>query len=102
MIKHIVLIKLREDLVPFEHLNAVNQIKEALEALPQKIDVIKYYEVGVNVNPNPKASEIAIISEFENFADLNIYREHPEHKKVLEIIDKYKKESSFNDFLVNK
>ena len=99
MVRHIVMIKLKEIPAAFERQNAINQIKAGLEALPNKIDVIKAYEVGVNINPNPLAYEIVLISEFENFNDLNIYREHPEHIKVLELIGKYKDNSVFNDYI---
>jgi hypothetical protein len=93
------MIKLKEIPAAFERQNAINQIKAGLEALPSKIKEIKNYEVGVNINPNPAAYEIVLISEFENFNDLNIYREHPEHIKVLELIGKYKDNSVFNDYI---
>lgn len=93
------MIKLKEIPAAFERQNAINQIKAGLEALPSKISEIKGYEIGVNINPNPLAYEIVLISEFENFNDLNIYRGHPEHIKVLEIINKYKENSVFNDYI---
>jgi len=93
------MIKLKEIPAAFERQNAINQIKAGLDALPNKIKEIKSYEVGVNINPNPVAYEIVLISEFDNFNDLNIYREHPEHIKVLELIGKYKDNSVFNDYL---
>ena len=99
MVRHIVMIKLKEIPAAFERQNAINQIKAGLDALPSKIKEIKSYEVGVNINPNPLAYEIVLISEFENFNDLNIYREHPEHVKVLELIGKYKDNSVFNDYI---
>ncbi len=99
MVRHIVMIKLKEIPAAFERQNAINQIKAGLEALPNKIKEIKNYEVGININPNPAAYEIVLISEFESFNDLNIYREHPEHIKVLDLINKYKDNSVFNDYL---
>ena len=99
MVRHVVMIKLKEIPAAFERQNAINQIKADLDTLPSKIKEIKSYEVGVNINPNPLAYEIVLISEFENFNDLNIYREHPEHVKVLELIGKYKDNSVFNDYI---
>jgi hypothetical protein len=93
------MIKLKEIPAAFERQNAINQIKADLDTLPSKIKEIKSYEVGVNINPNPLAYEIVLISEFDNFNDLNIYREHPEHVKVLELIGKYKDNSVFNDYI---
>jgi len=94
------MIKLKEIPAAFERQNAIDQIKTGLEALPNKIKEIKNYEVGININPNPAAYEIVLISEFKDFNDLNIYREHHEHVKVLEIIGKYKDKSVFNDYII--
>jgi len=99
MVRHIVMIKLKDIPAAFERQNAINQIKASLEALPDKISEIKNYEVGLNINPNPLAYEIVLISEFDNFNDLNSYKEHPEHIKVLELIAKYKENSVFNDYI---
>ena len=99
MVRHTVMIKLKEIAAAFERQNAINQIKAGLDALPSKIAEIKSYEVGVNINPNPVAYEIVLTSEFENFNELNAYKEHPEHVKVLDLINKYKDNSVFNDYL---
>ena len=51
MVKHIVLFKLKEELPATEKQAVMNQFKEAIEALPAKISVIRKIEVGLNVNP---------------------------------------------------
>ena len=59
MVKHIVLFKLKEELPATEKQAVMNQFKEAIEALPAKISVIRKIEVGLNVNP-AEAWDIAL------------------------------------------
>ena len=51
MVKHIVLFKLKDEVSAEEKLVVMNKFKEAIEALPAKIPVIRKVEVGLNMNP---------------------------------------------------
>ena len=51
MVKHIVLFKLRDEAPAEEKLAAMDNFKKAIEALPEKIAVIRKIEVGLNMNP---------------------------------------------------
>lgn len=101
MIKHVVMIKLKDYPAAMERKMKMDNIKAELEALPNKISEIKSYEVGLNVAVSPTAYDIVLISEFENMKDLMIYREHPEHKRVVEIIAEAKESSIVTDYVVN-
>ena len=78
MVKHIVLFKLKEELPATEKQAVMNQFKEAIEALPAKISVIRKIEVGLNVNP-AEAWDIALYSEFDSLEDVKTYAVHPDH-----------------------
>ncbi len=78
MVKHIVLFKLKEELPATEKQAVMNQFKEAIEALPAKISVIRKIEVGFNVNP-AEAWDIALYSEFDSLEDVKTYAVHPDH-----------------------
>ena len=78
MVKHIVLFKLKEELPATEKQAVMNQFKEAIEALPAKISVIRKIEVGLNVNP-AEAWDIALYSEFDSLEDVKTYAVHPGH-----------------------
>jgi hypothetical protein len=78
MVKHIVLFKLKEELPATEKQTVMNQFKEAIEALPAKISVIRKIEVGLNVNP-AEAWDIALYSEFDSLEDVKTYAVHPDH-----------------------
>ena len=52
MVKHIVLFKLKSELSDSEKQTVGLQFKQAIEALPATISVIRKVEVGLNINPN--------------------------------------------------
>ncbi len=85
MVNHIVLFKLKD--YPAEEKKAViSELKGMLEALQTKIFEVKYIEVGANYELDAKSFDLALISHFETIEDLDTYREHPEHQKVVERI----------------
>ncbi len=85
MVNHIVLFKLKE--FPGEQKKEViAELKEMLQGLQQKITEVKYIEVGVNYETDSKSFDLALISHFESLEDLDAYRVHPEHLKVVERI----------------
>ncbi len=82
MINHIVLFKLKE-FPEQEKKEVVAELKAMLEGLKSKIKEVKYMEVGANYELNSKSYDLALITHFENFDDLETYRVHPEHQKVV-------------------
>ena len=81
MIRHIVMFKLKE----FENAEAkqakVNEIKERLEALIDKIEVLKYIHVDFNCNP-AETWDLILTTELATLEDVNTYANHPEHVAV--------------------
>ena len=98
MIKHIVMWKLKEFAEGKNMVENANTIKFQLESLRDKIDQIKFIEVGINLEPSLQAYDVVLISEFENMEDLNTYQNHPEHLKVAEFIGKVRAERVFVDY----
>ena len=82
MINHVVLFKLK-DYPETEKPLIIAEMKSLLEGLKGKIDELKYIEVGVNYELNSKSCDLALITHFDSIEDLDKYRVHPEHKKVL-------------------
>lgn len=78
MVKHIVLFKLKNDIPEETRRTAALRFKEAIEALPTKIDVIRNIEVGLNINPG-ETWTIALYSEFDTLDDVRAYATHPDH-----------------------
>lgn len=77
MIRHIVMWRIapNED----KHTRAA-AIKENLEALRDKIDVIEDIEVGINFEGSDSASDVVLVSTFKTREALNEYQNHPAHK----------------------
>ena len=82
MINHVVLFKLKDYSVE-EKSRIIAEMKSLLEGLKGKIDELKYIEVGENYELNAKSYDLALITHFDSIEDLDKYRIHPEHKKVL-------------------
>ncbi|WP_186429384.1 Dabb family protein [Clostridium sp. BSD9I1] len=100
MIKHIVMWKLKEFADGKEKQENAKIIKTGLENLKDKINELKFIEVGINVNSSHQAYDIVLYSQFENMEDLNIYQNHPEHIKVGEFIKKVVNERVVVDYEV--
>ncbi len=79
MVRHIVMWKMAP--LPDREEKAA-AIKENLEALKEKIDVIVDIEVGINFNDTDSASDVVLVSTFKNKEDLNEYQNHSAHKAV--------------------
>lgn len=79
MIRHIVMWRI----APNEDKSArAKAIKENLEALKDKIDVIEDIEVGINLEGSQAASDVVLVSTFKTREALNEYQNHPAHKAV--------------------
>ena len=97
MVKHIVVFKLKDDVPETDKLVVMNKFKEAIEALPAKISVIRKIEVGLNMNPG-ESWHIALYSEFDNLDDVKFYATHPDHVAAGKIIAEAKESRSCVDY----
>ena len=86
MFKHIVMWKLKESAAGNSRNENAHQIKSALEKLPMLIPQIVTYEIGININESPVSDDLVLNSRFSSKEDFEIYRDHSEHKKVVELI----------------
>lgn len=78
MVKHIVMWTLKNE---NKDENA-KKMKTDLEALKNKIDFLRFIQVGINFNSTDSAYDIVLVTEFDSRADLEAYQIHPEHKAV--------------------
>jgi len=101
MIKHIVFFGLADNAEGKTKAENALKIKTELESLQHLIPQIKKIEVGINYPNAPKTNyDIALYSEFETFEDVDIYQEHPEHKKVAAYIGKVRVSRAAVDYEV--
>jgi len=86
MVKHIVMLKLKDYADKGQKLENALKLKKAIEGLKIYIDELKYMEVGLNFNEKPAAFDLVLTSTFDSEEDLDKYRFHPRHKKVLDFL----------------
>jgi len=91
MIKHIVLLKTKEN-APLQ------EIKKKIENLKNEIKEIISIEAGIDINFDPASSNLAIITILKNEKDLEIYAKHPKHIEVIKFIKPYILERNVVDF----
>lgn len=100
MVKHIVFFRLAETAEGKTKSEIAEFIKAELESLKQFIPEIIKIEVGINVPNAPKTDyDIALYSEFESFESLDVYQEHPEHKRVAAYIGGVKTSRAAVDYV---
>jgi hypothetical protein len=78
----------------------IQKTKQMLEALVDKIEPLKKMEVGINFVPSERAFDLSLYSTFDDEEELNIYRVHPEHLKVVSFIKEVTKSSKVVDYRV--
>lgn len=95
MIKHIVTFKLKgsED----ERKATALRFKNALEALPDVIDVLKSMEVGINENP-AETWDVVLTAVVPTMADVEVYAKHPAHVAAAAIIAPHKESRACVDY----
>ncbi len=98
MINHVVMFKLKEYESDSAKQNAISTIEDALMDLSGKISELKYIEVGVNYELASKSYDVCLITHFETVEQLDIYRVHPEHLKVVELIGQHAVQRAAVDF----
>ena len=99
MIRHIVMFKLKKTENEQAFTDIKNEVKNRLESLPGKIDVIRQMEVGINVVKSDRAFDLALVSSFDSLDDLETYRVHPAHQEVVSYIAEFKDQSAAVDFI---
>ena len=82
MINHVVLFKLK-DFSADKKKEVLAELKLLLESLKDKISEVKFIEVGLNYEVDSKSHDICLLSHFDSVEDLDKYRVHPEHLKVV-------------------
>ena len=96
MIKHIVLFRVKED--TRDRATRIRELVEQLEALREAIPQVKTLEVGVNRGHSSNAADVGLYSEFASWEDLEAYRQHPAHQRVVAWIEKHCSERRVLDY----
>lgn len=95
MIRHIVTFKLKgSDELRREK---ATQFRDALMALPGKIEQLRRMEVGINMNP-AETWDIVLTADVDDMEGLAAYANHPLHLAAASIIKDCKEERACVDY----
>jgi hypothetical protein len=79
MIKHVVFFKFK----PEAGASQRRAVVEQLRALPDKVDVIRSFEVGEDIMHSARAWDVVEIATYADLAALDIYTRHDDHVEVV-------------------
>ena len=100
MVKHLVLWKLKPEAHGRSAAENAVVIKEKLEGLRGRIPGMLRLEVGIDFSRTDSSSDLALYSEFESRAALDVYQAHPDHKAVMPFILEARSERRLVDYEV--
>ncbi|HXG95023.1 MAG TPA: Dabb family protein [Blastocatellia bacterium] len=79
MIRHVVFFKFKPEVSEAERKSVLDELR----ALPDKIDVIREYEVGEDVLRSPRSWDAAIVASYDDLDTLERYQRHDDHVAVV-------------------
>lgn len=98
MVKHVVMWRLHEGARGKSAKDNAVDLKGVLDALPSHIPEIISFDVGINEIPSDATCDISLYSTFESYETLTAYKEHPEHQKVVDLLQEMTKERYVVDY----
>lgn len=98
MVKHVVTFRLKG--TKEERREAALLFKDALERLPEVIDVLESIEVGINENPS-EDWDVVLTAQLPTMDDVEVYARHPAHVAAAGIIASCKADRACVDYVIN-
>ena len=99
MVKHVVFFRLADMAEGKTKLENAQIIKQGLLSLLDKVPVLRSEKVGINIpNATKTDYDICLECEFDTWADVDTYQNHPEHLKVAGYIAKVRSARAAVDF----
>lgn len=97
MVKHIVMFKLTG--TDAERRQVAEAFRDALLALPAKIDVLEAIEVGINENP-AESWDVVLTATLPDMAAVDVYAKHPDHVAAAGLLAGHKEARACVDYEV--
>lgn len=79
MIKHVVFFKFKPEAAAAKR----NAALDALRSLPEKIDVIRSFEVGEDLLHIARSWDAVLIATYDDLGALELYTRHDDHLEVV-------------------
>ena len=97
MLRHIVMIKFKPEV---DLVDVSAETKKILLALEKSIDPLLKMEVGLNFSTRSSAYDLVLLADFSDEDGLNVYRDHPDHIKVLDYLKNVMHKATVVDYLI--
>ena len=79
MIRHCVMFRWNDDMP----VGWIDEVEAALATLPAAIPAIASYSFGRDIGVNAGNHQFAVVADFATVDDYLVYRDHPDHKRVV-------------------
>ena len=99
MIKHIVMMRLKEESADLKQKQLLS-IKTQLEELLKTVPSLKTMEVGLNFSTRDTAYDLVLVSTFNDLEGLKQYATHPDHLIVLGYLKDKLETTAVTDYIV--
>ena len=98
MLTHVVMWKLKESALGMDKAALAQELKKRLMGLVGVVPEIRDFSVGLNVLPAETASDVVLVSGFDDLAALERYVKHPQHQEVVSFVKQVITERRAVDF----
>jgi hypothetical protein len=78
-LRHVVLLKWVESVTEEQR----HAVVDALRALPAVIPELRSYDVRADAGIDDDTYDLAVVAEFDDAEGYIVYRDHPEHQRVI-------------------
>ena len=98
MITHLVFFKMLPEAEGASGEENAVKLVEMLRGLPEEIPELVQLEAGRDFSKSPASFEVGLLTQFKSKEDLESYRVHPEHQKVVGFVQKTTSERAVVDY----
>lgn len=88
MITHLVFFKMADEAEGATAAENAEKLVSQLRELPSKIPQLVELEAGCDFSDSPASYDVGLVTRFETREDLETYRIHPDHQKVVDFVQK--------------
>lgn len=86
MITHLVFFRMQHEALGQSREANAERLVELLRGLPGEIPELVELDAGRDVSCGPASFDVGLMTRFESLEDLEIYRVHPAHQKVVAFV----------------
>lgn len=98
MITHLVFFRMKEEASGRNARENAVELVRRLRELPDKIAALESLEAGTDFSATPASYDVGLYTRFATREDLETYRDHPEHQKVVAFVQEVTSERAVVDF----